>query len=633
MESKHRYMGGLDGLRGLSVLAVIAYHMNLSWAKGGFLGVGIFFVLSGYLITDLLIQEWEQTSTINLKTFWIRRAKRLFPAVLCLLLILFGCLFLFYPSLVHSTRMDAIAALFYYSNWWSIFHHQSYFENFAHPALLKHFWSLAVEEQFYLLWPLCVILTLRLFRSIKWLYVLTLIFSGCSIILMGFLYQPEMDPSRVYFGTDTRAFALLFGAALACIWPSQHLSQADSKPIRRFLDSIGLLAFVLILYSIYTVNEYEDFLYQGGMALFSIITVILISVLAHPSTFLGKWMGVAPLRWIGVRSYGMYLWHYPILLLTTPASEASDVHPLRIVMQFILILTVSSLSLRFIENPIRRSGKHFEKLNDFHLLKKVSFGFGCVFLIFAGLAAYPQIEKHRSVKTLTAHDQTNHISRNSDHKNTEGRKTTSDHLKGAVVTDSPNNKDKRSTPQERIQNEQKSKQANEKKKKAHSASVPVQKLNLQVTAIGDSVMLDAKPYLMQSLTNLEIDSKVGRQFREAFGRISQFKEEGKLGANVLIELGTNGPFDDSQINNLIDLIGPNRQIIFVNTRVPRPWESIVNQTIQRAATTHHNVTMIDWYQASKGHDDYFSTDGVHLTITGAKKYASLVIDSLAQSKK
>lgn len=629
-DQKHRYMGGLDGLRGLSVLAVIAYHMNLPWAKGGFLGVGIFFVLSGYLITDLLIQEWEETKTIDLKKFWIRRAKRLLPAMLCLLIVVMGYVLFFHQSLLRTTRMDATAALVYFSNWWSIFHQQSYFDSFANPSLLKHFWSLAVEEQFYLIWPLFVIIGLRFGKSIKVLYLLTMLFAASSILFMGFLYQPDTDPSRVYYGTDTRAFALLFGAILAYIWPSKHLSNAGSKIIHIFLDSVGLFSLILLLLAVYFVNQYEDFLYTGGLALFSLVTVMLISVLAHPSTFLGKWMGVKPLRWIGVRSYGMYLWHYPIILLTTPASEANEVHPLRIVLQLAIIFTVSTLSLRYIENPIRRSVKKQQKNYGVYVIKKAGIGLSVLFLIFSATSVIAQqpnknpIASEKVKSNGNANKET--TGSKSTKKNTQKTESTASLLNGSAVSEHSKTSTQNKLPAHKAEPTKKKpiKATNDQNSEAISSRLSKQK----ITAIGDSVMLGAEPYLKKSITHLDIDCKIGRQFREAFSKVAQLEQEERLGRYVLVELGTNGPFTTEQVNTLIELIGSKRKVILVNTRVPRPWESIVNQVIKKAADTHDNVIFIDWHSASEQHSNYFSNDGVHLTVTGAKKYTELIVKTI-----
>lgn len=233
VDKKTNYMPGLDGLRALAVLAVIAFHLNLPFATGGFIGVTVFFVLSGYLITDLLLFEWKNTKKINLKNFWIKRAKRLFPAILLLIISLFIFVSIFRPDLLTKLRQDSIPGLFYYSNWYSIFKNTSYFDTFD-VSLLNHFWSLSVEEQFYIVWPLIIFFALNLFKNKKLIFRLVLVLAGLSAILMVFMFTPGQDPSRVYYGTDTRAFSLLIGAALAFVWPSNNLKNNIKKQDKLF---------------------------------------------------------------------------------------------------------------------------------------------------------------------------------------------------------------------------------------------------------------------------------------------------------------------------------------------------------------------------------------------------------------
>ncbi|KLI02611.1 hypothetical protein SINU_07315 [Sporolactobacillus inulinus CASD] len=611
LNTKRRYMGGLDGLRAISVLAVIAYHMNLPWAGGGFLGVGVFFVLSGYLITDLLIEEWERSETINLKRFWIRRARRLLPAMITVVTIIYGYVFFFQPSLLHETQMDAVAALFYFSNWWSVFHHQSYFDSFMNPSLLKHFWSLAVEEQFYLIWPLLVLFVLRLFKSKKALYILTLVLAAGSLLCMGLLYHFGTDPSRVYYGTDSRAFSLLFGAILACIWPSRHLTGSKAQGI--FLDGMGGLALLFLFLCIGYVDAFEPFLYSGGLGLFSIVVVVLISALAHPSTLLGKWIGARPLRWIGVRSYGMYLWHYPIIQLTTPANQANEVHPLRIVIQLILIILVSALSYRLIEQPIRRRNR---ASSGWLIVQQAGIGLFALFLIFSGTSVAA-----RHALRFPVHSKQAAVVQHPQHKGTQADKQ-----------DEPG--DAKGQTSHAKQKQQATKKKTKSNSEAQTQSPPSRSANSftsgKVTAIGDSVMLGAEPYLKKSIPQLTIDCKVGRQFREGFTTLNQLKQSGALGRYVIIELGTNGPYDQEEMDELIRLIGPNRKIVLITIRVPRPWERVVNQMIQQTAAKHKNVTSVDWHQASAGQASYIGSDGVHLSITGARKYSALIVHALLQ---
>ncbi|WP_208591219.1 acyltransferase family protein [Gracilibacillus suaedae] len=352
---KSRYMPGLDGIRAIAVFAVIAYHLNFEWASGGFLGVGVFFVLSGYLITDLLNMEWMNNGQINLRHFWIRRARRLLPGQIFVLIVVAVWMLLFYFSQLTNIWGDFIASFFYVTNWWFIFNDVGYFSNFGEPSPLLHFWSLAVEEQFYLVWPFLLLLGLRFVHNRKLLIGFILVGTLASVLGMAFFYQPGlMDTSRVYFGTDTRAFALLIGAILALCLPSQMFEGriADHKGLRIFLDIIGAISFVILFWMIWQTNQYEAFLYRGGMVLQCIASAVVVAAAVHPSTRISRILGFKLLRWLGVRSYGIYIWHYPVLVLFFPMSggENSIFH---ILIQIGITLLVASISWRFIEQPIR----------------------------------------------------------------------------------------------------------------------------------------------------------------------------------------------------------------------------------------------------------------------------------------
>src|SRR5215208_1176207 len=317
VESAQRYMPGLDGLRALAVLAVIAYHLELGWAQGGLLGVGVFFTLSGYLITDLLLEQRDAVGHLRLGDFWIRRARRLLPALFLMLAVVVAWVTLLDPSRLPALRGDVVAAAVYLSNWWYIFYDVSYFSHFGPPPPLDHLWSLAVEEQFYLVWPFLLWLGLRYARGRYQLASLALAAAALSATVMVLLYQPGVDPTRVYEGTDTRAFGLLVGAALAMVWPSRRLRADLTLRRRLLLDGAGVVGLVVIALLIWQTNQYSPFLYRGGIVLLSVATVSVVAALAHPASWLGPALGWAPLRWLGVRSYGIYLWHFPIIVLTT----------------------------------------------------------------------------------------------------------------------------------------------------------------------------------------------------------------------------------------------------------------------------------------------------------------------------
>lgn len=352
-------MPGLDGLRAIAVLAVIAYHLEIGWAPGGLLGVGIFFTLSGYLITDILLAHMARRD-MRLGDFWLGRARRLLPALFTMLAVVIAWVTIFGPAQPTKFRDAVIAAALYVSNWQLIFQHVSYFARFGAPDPLGHLWSLAVEEQFYILWPFLLLLGVRLVKERPGapagvrprLAAVTLAMAAASAIAMAILYHPSFDPSRVYDGTDTRAFELLGGCALAMVWPSRKLKPGIAAGARNLLDGAGALGLLAITLLIWRTDQYSAFIYHGGLVLLTIATAVVVGVLAHPASRLGPLLGWGPLRWIGVRSYGIYLWHFPIIVLTSP-SGAHGQSLVRDVLQLGAIFGIAALSWRFVEEPVR----------------------------------------------------------------------------------------------------------------------------------------------------------------------------------------------------------------------------------------------------------------------------------------
>ena len=352
-------MPGLDGLRAIAVLAVIAYHLEFGWAPGGLLGVGIFFTLSGYLITDILLAHMARRD-MRLIDFWLGRARRLLPALFLMLVIVVAWVTIFGPAQPSKFRDAVIAAALYASNWQLILQHVSYFARFGGPEPLGHLWSLAVEEQFYIFWPFLLVLGTRFIREAPGvpagvrprLAVATLILAAASAIAMAALYHPSFDPSRVYDGTDTRAFELLAGAALAMVWPSRKLTAKIAASARNILDGAGAAGLVVIALMVWRTDQYSSFIYDGGLVLLSVATVLVVAALAHPASRLGPLLGWAPLRWIGVRSYGIYLWHFPIIILSSPSGpHVSDL--LRDALQVGATFGIAALSWHFVEEPVR----------------------------------------------------------------------------------------------------------------------------------------------------------------------------------------------------------------------------------------------------------------------------------------
>lgn len=601
-----RYMPGLDGLRALAVLAVIAYHLNLPCAPGGLLGVCIFFVLSGYLITDILVAQWQFSGGLNLKEFWLGRARRLLPALFVMLAGVIIWLSFGDPGRLSSLWNEVIAAVFYTSNWWLIFHQVSYFASFGPPSPLGHLWSLAIEEQFYLLWPLLLLLGLRCISRRGRLIELIMALAFISAISMAILYQPGMDPSRVYYGTDTRSFALLIGAALALVWPSRRLS-ADLPPRRRlFLDTVGGAALLAVLLMIWQSNQYQAFLYHGGLFIFAIISAILVAVLAHPASRLGRVFGMQPLRWLGVCSYGIYLWHYPVIILTSPGLNTEGTSIALAIEQTLLSILLAAVSWCFIEAPIRHGkwkqyGEHLSiilRQRPSILRAHGKATFTSIVLIMFVLSGCSLISAHQQSSAPEAAGKT---------------AQTIKPAESQVQVNKDNKTESQAGPE--IENQ------DTDKRDLYTGK--------GVTAIGDSVMVEVGPELQKLFPDIVVDGKIGRQMYQAPQVIEDLIDQGMLGNTVIIELGANGAFTEKQFADILELLGNDRQIVLMNTRVPKPWESVVNQLLAQAADDNSNIKLVDWYTASSGHNEYFYADGVHLQQAGIQAYASLMAEAVS----
>jgi peptidoglycan/LPS O-acetylase OafA/YrhL len=373
--SRLHYLPGLDGLRALAVLAVLLYHADIVWLPGGFLGVEVFFVVSGYLITSLLLAEYRTRHTIHLKQFWQRRARRLLPALFAMLIAVLVYMVLWLPDEVAGIRSDVVAAFTYATNWYLIAAQKSYFESVGRPSLLQHLWSLAVEEQFYLIWPLffTFVLTRLKTRGALWLLMLG---ATLSALWMGILYQPDVDPSRVYYGTDTRASGLLIGAALAFVW-APKASDAARRWQSWLLDAVGWIALGGLFAAFLFLDEFNPFLYQGGMLLVAVATAFVIAAVVHPkSPLLGPLLGVGVLQWIGLRSYSLYLWHWPLFMVTRPQLDTSLEGMPLLLFRFGVAFALAEISYRFVEAPIRGGalGRAWNAWTQMRGVRRWSFG-------------------------------------------------------------------------------------------------------------------------------------------------------------------------------------------------------------------------------------------------------------------
>ena len=356
-DSRFPYLPGIDAMRALAVLAVFLYHAGVGWMPGGFLGVDVFFVISGYLITSLLLREFRRGGHVRLGRFWLRRARRLLPAVGVLIAVTMVLAAIFEPSRIDELRGDALASLAYFANWHFVLADVSYFEQFQRPSLFTHLWSLSVEEQFYLFWPLLFAAGMKLFGRTR-LLLGVLAGALASVALAWILFDPGGDASRVYYGTDTHAVGLLAGVALALLWSPVELRRHHSGPwVGPILDAVGVLALAYIVLSFLRVHDYDLALWHGGYLWLALATALLLATLAHPAARLGTLLGQAPVLWLGLRSYSFYLWHYPVLMLTRPGVDVSLPRGILIPLQLLAVLALADLSYRFVELPFRGKTK------------------------------------------------------------------------------------------------------------------------------------------------------------------------------------------------------------------------------------------------------------------------------------
>lgn len=603
VEGGSSYNAGLDGIRALAVLGVIAYHLNFGWASGGLLGVAVFFVLSGYLITDLLIAQLRRRGAGSLGQFWLRRARRLLPALFLMLIVVTLWVTLLDRSQLPALRSDFLPAVFYFSNWWYIFHHISYFQQYGPPSPLGHLWSLAIEEQFYLVWPLALLAALRWVHDKRVLIATILTLAAGSAIEMAFLFVPYTDPTRVYDGTDTRAFELLIGAALAVAWPRDRQFRPLTRRARTVLEVLGgaMVAAIVVMY--WRTGQYDPFLYRGGMVLLSVCTAALIALCVHPGTRVGKVLGVGPLRWIGERSYGIYLWSVPIIVLTTPTGAKQNLW--RDLLQVIAIAAVSALSWRFFEQPIRHGAlgrlsaeaRHRWAARDWRGLVPGTTGLAASGTLCAaavvcilGLSGVVTAAAQPGSNVKTVLPPKHHAQPLRTHRRSPG------HTETTVGSTAP-------TP-------------------------PPSPSGQGVTIIGDSIMVDAAPYLQQMLPQAVIDAKVGQQLYQVVTALPQLKQDGDIGTRLILELGTNGYFSATQLETLLRSLGPMKKVVLVNTRETRPWEQAVNQTIDTVARSYPNTALVDWYDIGARYPQYFEPDQVHLDPAGAQFFASLLVHAL-----
>jgi peptidoglycan/LPS O-acetylase OafA/YrhL len=643
-EVRLSYSPGLDGLRAIAVMAVLLYHADLTWIPGGFLGVEVFFVISGYLITALLLAEWHQKGRISLKDFWLRRARRLLPALYVLLVVTLTFAVVFLPGEVAELRADVIAAVGYVTNWFLILGQQSYFESVGRPSLLQHLWSLAVEEQFYLIWPIVLAVGLgfgatRLKR--RRVLAVALVGAAASALAMALMYTPGVDPSRVYFGTDTRATGLLCGAALAFLWSPgdkyrpaearhQRLRLPDRGRFRRrwgwttplLLDVLSIAALGGLIWFFLHLGEFEPFLYRGGLALVGLMTLAAIMAVVHPYAHVGSYLlGSAPMRWLGVRSYGIYLWHWPVFMVTRPELDVPFGGLPLLALRLGITIVLADLSYRFVETPIRRGalGRAWKTLHDARGPERWRLRLqwaGAVLPIVASLALLGVAVAHAKPPEKPEYLAKMKAVHTSQHP---GQKSS--------TADSPANDEPSSQENESIGNASPDTTKADRKTQDEKSGVSAYKGS--VSAIGDSVMLGAVPSLQKDIRGLGVvDAEVGLQVYDAIGILQSRRASGQLGSLVIVHLGNNGTFTKQEFDQIMRILSGVDKVVFVNVKVPRSWEETNNEVISEGVERYPNAVMVDWYAASANHPEYYYRDGYHLRPRAQKVYADLLSSHL-----
>jgi peptidoglycan/LPS O-acetylase OafA/YrhL len=613
------YLPALDGLRAVAVVAVLLYHSyDVRMFRGGFLGVDVFFVLSGYLITCVLVSGYRSAGRIDLRNFWLRRARRLLPALFLVLGVTCAYAALFLPHDAARLRTDALASLGYVTNWHLIFGDQSYFQTIGRPSMVQHLWSLAVEEQFYLLWPLILAAGFALFRRRRRpLVVAVLAGAGASALLMSLLYDPASDPSRVFYGTDTHASGLLLGAALAFVWPSWRLSAKTGKRAPLLFDVVGLAGLGALLWCFQNVSEFDTGLYHGGYFAFGVLATIVVGVAVHPAARLMRvLLGNGPIRWIGIRSYGIYLWHWPVYQITRPELDV----PVRgfplLAFRFVITVTLAALSYRFVEAPIRDGalGRWLESLRRTRPAQRKALVRRVRLVTVGGVAAVSVV----GVSLAAAGPAPTPPGFSSEAVSINVTTTTT------TVPAPPAGTQKTATPRSTVPATTAT-TTTAPTTTAPPAPAPAAAPVTRITGIGDSVMLGSEGALRFVLGDrFQLDAAVSRQFGDAVDVAGLLAAAGQLGERVVVHLGTNGIIRPEQFDALMQRLAAVPRVLVLNTNVPRPWEAPVNELLATAVPTYPNAVLVDWKSVSGAHPEWFIGDGVHLTGDGSLAYADLI---------
>ncbi|MBM3720439.1 MAG: acyltransferase [Actinobacteria bacterium] len=589
--SSNRYIHSVDGLRAVAVIAVLLYHLGIDWIPGGFLGVDLFFVISGYVITGLILDSIEKSGGLDLRAFYLSRIRRLVPALIAMVVLTTLYIGVYAPETVRRFLNDLPFVFTGTMNWALVNREQDYFEVIGRPPLLQHTWSLAVEAQFYLAWPLVLLFVLRYFgkKNISFVALAIALASGIAL----FIYSVQIDikesaVSHVYFGTDTHSIGLFLGAALAVSWKPQNLTKEITKRAQDFVDLIGVFGFLGLLSAFLFINESDPTLYRIAFPLTALFGCATLISVIHPASRFAPILSTRPALWIGERSYGIYLWHWIVFQLTRPSIDLVGDDWALYSLRVLIVFALADISYRYIETPVRRG--YFElwfrgmkyRTPSVRIRQKLSALLAAVVTLFATtLVSINAIERADEIaaqdllgQELAAQDAANSANTEDD-----------------VITD---------------------------------ATTP----GLWVT--GDSVILGIRNVLA-SYERIElINARVGRQIGELI-EVARTDQKFVADSPVVLNLGNNNRLVESDVTALFEIVKDQPRVIVVNTAVPRSWRDENNEVISRVSSRYPNTTLIDWQKLSEGHPEYFASDGVHLNPPGVNAYVSAILEVLKRN--
>jgi peptidoglycan/LPS O-acetylase OafA/YrhL len=610
--------GVLDGVRAVAIISVLLFHAGATWLPGGFLGVDVFFVLSGFLITSILLRELRESGRISFRDFYAARARRLLPGLVLVLAATSVLASTVARDAAARVRGDLLGVLTYTANWSDIAHQQSYFEATGRPALLQHLWSLAVEEQFYLICPAVLLFAWMRWgrRGVGWIALAGAVSSTTLMTCLSVVRdEPVMhDASRLYFGTDTHSMGLLIGCALAAVGQPRELAAARSVRTtdagRVVVGGAAWLALIALAASMVVTDSDSALLYRGGFLGVAMLTAALIVLSSQPGPGVGRVLSAAPMRYVGTRSYGIYLWHWPIFMVTRTGIDNGLSGTTNLLLRLGLTLGAAELSYRFVELPIRRGllGRAWTSWRARGASRAGAKAAGL--LVLAGglvvaliavplmTASAPSLETELAGRTGLGDSRLIPVSP----ATTTSAGSTAP---SPTPTTSPRTAAPSATPRS-------------------GTGVPTSFATMPITAVGDSIMLGAARALRAAFPHITIDAHISRQPIVIFDRIRERKAAGQLGPVVVIHAGSNGVARFGDLMSILQFLSDRSLVLLINTHVPDPWGPTSNINIAAAAKHFKNVRVLDWATLSAHHRDWFYADATHTDPTGATHYADAI---------